>query len=64
MAGSFKKKEVKLELLTDTDSLLMVEKGTRGTINTSTVMVRASFLSICDGLQIYQNDRTAGFLLN
>ena len=33
MASMFKKKtEVKLELLTDIDMLLMVEKGTKGTI--------------------------------
>ena len=30
MASSFKKTEVKLELLTDVDMLLMVEKGIRG----------------------------------
>ena len=30
MASSFKKDKVKLELLTDTDMLLMVEKGIRG----------------------------------
>ena len=32
MASSFKKTEVKLELLTDIDLLLMVEKGIRGGI--------------------------------
>ena len=32
MASSFKKTEVKLELLTDIDMLLMVEKGIRGEI--------------------------------
>ena len=32
MPGSFKKTEVKLELLTDIDLLLMVEKGSRGGI--------------------------------
>ena len=30
MASSFKKDKVKLELLTDIDMLLMVEKGIRG----------------------------------
>ena len=30
MTSNFKKAEVKLELLTDTDMLLMVEKGIRG----------------------------------
>ena len=33
MARSFRKIEVKLELLTDTDMLLVVEKGIRGGIN-------------------------------
>ena len=32
LASSFKKTEVKLELLTDIDMLLMVEKGIRGGI--------------------------------
>ena len=32
MASSFKKTEVKLELLTDLDMLLMTEKGIRGEI--------------------------------
>ena len=32
MASLFKKTEVKLELLTDVDMLLMVEKGIRGGI--------------------------------
>ena len=33
MAGSFKKKtKVKLDLLTDTDMLLMIKKGIRGKI--------------------------------
>ena len=32
MTSSFKKTEVKLELLTDIDMLLMVEKGIRGGI--------------------------------
>ena len=32
MAKVFKKTEVRLELLTHTDMLLMVEKGTRGGI--------------------------------
>ena len=33
MARSFKKTEVKLELLTDVDMLLLVEKGIRGGIS-------------------------------
>ena len=32
LSSSFKEKKVKLELLTDTESLLMVEKGIRGGI--------------------------------
>ena len=32
MAGSFKKTKVKLDLLTDIDMLLMLEKGIRGGI--------------------------------
>ena len=32
MASSFKKTTVKLHLLTDTDMLLMIEKGIRGGI--------------------------------